>query len=71
MEWVPEQALVYDLIYRPTALLEAARAKGARALDGLSMLVYQGALSFELWTGLPAPVPPMMNAARNALGRWD
>ena len=64
----PEQAVV-DLAYRidgrPTALVEAARGAGSRlVVDGLEALVRQGAASFELWTGLPAPV----GAMRAALG---
>ena len=44
--------VVYDLIYnRPTELLALARAQGATALDGLGMLVHQGARSAALWTG--------------------
>jgi shikimate dehydrogenase len=63
-----EQAVV-DLAYRadgrPTALVAAARAAGCRlVVDGLEALVRQGAASFELWTGLPAPVEEM----RRALG---
>jgi len=43
---------VYDMIYhRPTALIQAARAVGAPAVDGLGMLVNQGALAFEIWFG--------------------
>lgn len=62
-------ALVYDLIYRPplTPLLREARARGAAILNGLPMLVYQGAASFELWTGQPAPVELMRRAAEEAL----
>jgi shikimate dehydrogenase len=64
----PEQAVV-DLAYRsdgrPTALVAAARAAGCRlVIDGLEALVRQGAASFELWTGLEAPVEEM----RRALG---
>jgi shikimate dehydrogenase len=64
----PEQAVV-DLAYRidgrPTALVEAARGAGSRlVVDGLEALVRQGAASFELWTGLAAPV----GAMRAALG---
>jgi shikimate dehydrogenase len=46
-------ALVYDLIYRPreTALLREAKRRGCRVMGGLGMLLYQGALAFELWTG--------------------
>ena len=61
--------LVYDLVYNPalTPLLAAARRAGARTMEGLPMLVYQGAASFERWTGRPAPVSIMMEAARHAL----
>lgn len=64
---IPRGALIYDLIYRPTRLLSEARERGARTLDGLSMLVYQGALAFQLWTGRPAPVEVMREAAARAL----
>jgi shikimate dehydrogenase len=57
------QTLV-DLPYPRTATAHAADAAGARVLDGLEVLVAQGAASFELWTGIPAPVPVM----RRALG---
>ena len=51
---------VYDIVYnRKTELLKAAEKKGLRCLDGLSMLIYQGAISFELWTGKTAPVEVM------------
>jgi shikimate dehydrogenase len=53
-----------DLPYPRTATAEAAAAAGARVLDGLEVLVAQGAASFELWTGVAAPVDEM----RRALG---
>ena len=56
-----EQTLV-DLPYPRTATAEAAAAAGARVLDGLEVLVAQGAASFELWTELPAPVDAMRSA---------
>lgn len=43
--------IVYDLVYKRTALLEEAERKGCVALDGSGMLLWQGAASFELWTG--------------------
>lgn len=55
-------ALVADLTYRETDLLRAAAASGREALDGLPMLVYQGAASFERWTGQKAPVDVMRAA---------
>ncbi len=61
-----EYSYVVDLVYRSgsTPLLAAARAHGARTLDGLEILVAQGALSFELWTGRKAPLEVMRGAAR-------
>jgi shikimate dehydrogenase len=61
--------LVYDLVYNPaeTPLLHAARRAGAPTQEGLPMLIYQGALAFERWTGRPAPVELMMAAGRRAL----
>lgn len=61
--------LVYDLVYNPleTRLIVEAQARGARAMNGLKMLVYQGALSFEMWTGRKAPVDVMEKAALGKL----
>ena len=58
----PDQ-VVYDLIYhRRTEFLARAAADGARTIDGLGMLIHQGARSFEIWTGRPAPVDVMRAA---------
>ncbi len=61
-----ERLFVSDMIYRSTPLLESAARQGATTQDGLEMLVQQGALSFEAWTGRPAPVDEMRKAARAA-----
>jgi shikimate dehydrogenase len=61
----PGQTLV-DLPYPASATAAAARAAGATVLDGLDVLVAQGAASFELWTGVPAPVEAMRAAVRSA-----
>jgi shikimate dehydrogenase len=53
---------VCDLIYHKTPLLVQAEQKGCRTADGLGMLLWQGALAFELWTGMPAPVEVMRTA---------
>lgn len=70
-ELIPPGAFIYDLVYNPpiTPLMETARAAGARTLNGLPMLVYQGARGFRLWTGLEPPVDVMMAAARKAVGQ--
>jgi len=56
--------LVYDTIYtaQNTPLMEDAQSVGARAANGKSMLLYQGALSFEIWFNRPAPVEVMRAA---------
>jgi shikimate dehydrogenase len=61
-----EYAVVVDLVYRAggTELLRAARRPGCRVVDGLEVLVHQGASSFEIWTGARAPLDVMRRAAR-------
>ncbi len=61
---LPVTTLVMDMIFNPplTPLLRNARAHGCQVLNGLSMLLYQGALAFELWTGCPAPIDVMQKA---------
>lgn len=68
-ELIPEQALIYDVVYNPveTPLLIDAKKIGARTLGGLGMLVYQGAAAFELWTGIEAPTDIMFKEARKGL----
>lgn len=50
---------VFDAIYRPTPLLMRAKELGLPAADGKEMLIFQGAASFEIWTGLKAPLDAM------------
>jgi shikimate dehydrogenase len=61
---------VVDLVYRDggTRLLREARRRGSHVIDGLDLLVLQGALSFEAWTGRPAPLEVMRRAARARSG---
>jgi shikimate dehydrogenase len=60
---------VYDTIYRPaqTELLRVAESSGARVANGLSMLLHQGAKSFEIWTKRKAPLAVMRRALRAAV----
>jgi shikimate dehydrogenase len=69
LEAITRDVLVYDVVYNPqmTPLLELARRAGANILGGLSMLVYQGAASFRLWTGKEAPVDIMFAKAKEEL----
>lgn len=66
LDHLPRSAVVVDLTYRDTDLLEAARDRGLGTLDGLGMLVHQGALAFERFTGQPAPLEIMRAAAAAA-----
>jgi shikimate dehydrogenase len=61
---LPESAFVIDLVYRPleTSVLRAAKAIGRRTVDGLGMLLHQGAMAFELWTGRAPPLREMRAA---------
>jgi shikimate dehydrogenase len=63
LELLAQDSLVVDLVYRSTTLIEMARAHGFGTQDGLPMLIHQAALSFERWTGKPAPIDVMRAAA--------
>jgi shikimate dehydrogenase len=69
MALLPAEAIVYDLVYtpNPTLLLVFAKQRGLVAIDGLEMLVQQGAAAFELWLQQPAPIAVMRQAARDRL----
>ena len=62
-------SVVFDMVYTPTEtpLLRQAAEAGARPVGGLPMLVFQGAASFRMWTGVEAPVPVMFRAAEEAM----
>jgi shikimate dehydrogenase len=66
---LPEDALVFDLVYVPpeTPLVRAAKARGLRVSNGLEMLVRQGEIAFERWTGISSTADTM----RAALMSWD
>jgi shikimate dehydrogenase len=61
---LPSRATVVDLTYRDTDLLKIARKQGVRAVDGLDMLIHQGARAFQLWTGVAPPVEAMREAVK-------
>ena len=63
--------LVFDMVYGPqeTSLVHFSRKKGAKAVDGLLMLLHQGVFAFEIWFGKPAPATVMRQALFAAAGR--
>ncbi len=65
----PRRCLFYDLVYRPQPTVFLRRAHHAQrpTLDGRRMLLHQGALAFELWTGHPAPLRAMSSALTRSL----
>lgn len=65
--------VVFDVVYNPvkTRLLREAEQIGAKVIGGLDMLVWQGALAFERWTGLKAPVELMKKVAIKRLERRE
>jgi shikimate dehydrogenase len=67
---ITDGMIVCDVIPNPpyTPLLKEAEARGARTLDGLGMLVYQGGIAFKMWTGLDAPLAVMRLALAQAFG---
>ncbi|MFA5771680.1 MAG: shikimate dehydrogenase [Thermoplasmata archaeon] len=70
---IEKSITIFDVVYNPikTRLLTYAEEKGAKAISGIDMLVYQGAESFELWTGKKAPIEIMMHAALTNLQEFD
>lgn len=68
-ESLQSRHLVFDMVYKAggeTPLLADARCAGAAAVDGLTLLLHQGAISFEHWFGRPAPLEVMRESLRNA-----
>ncbi len=61
--------VVFDIVYNPvnTLLLQEAKKAGAKTIDGVMMLVYQGAEAFRIWTGRQAPISVMERAVRERL----
>jgi shikimate dehydrogenase len=64
-DWLKLELTVMDIVYNPveTRLIRIARGAGAKVISGVEMLLYQGAASFEIWTGCKAPVDVMREAA--------
>lgn len=69
LDWLRPDLCVMDIVYNPmeTRLLKNARSIGAKVVNGIDMLVYQGAASFEIWTGHSPPIKVMKQAILNKL----
>lgn len=72
-DWLKPDLTVMDIVYNPleTRLAKDAKAAGAKVISGVEMLLYQGAASFEIWTGHVAPTEVMRTAALNQLGKAE
>jgi shikimate dehydrogenase len=70
MQRLKASAIAYDLIYtpNPTQFLRQAKEQGAIAIDGLEMLVQQGAAAFKIWVGQTPPVDIMRQSLQQHLG---
>lgn len=70
LQKLPSSAIAYDLIYtpRPTQFLQLAQAQGNTTIDGLEMLVQQGAVALEQWLQCPIPVEVMRRSLLDFLG---
>jgi shikimate dehydrogenase len=68
-ELLSSKIIVFDIVYNPnpTRLLREAQAAGAKTIDGIEMLVQQGAVSFEIWTGIKAPLDIMRQSVLEQL----
>jgi len=68
-DWLKPELAVMDIVYNPveTRLIRIARGAGAKVINGVEMLLYQGAASFEIWTGCKAPVDVMRMAVLNQI----
>jgi shikimate dehydrogenase len=70
LQYIPSDSIVYDVVYRPvlTDLLKNAKQAGATLVFGYEMLLEQGAESFQIWTGIPAPLEVMRKSLLGPFG---
>lgn len=64
VDWLQPNTIVYDIVYTPpvTPLMTAAAERGCQTLGGIGMLIHQGAIAFEKWTGVPPCTHTMQQA---------
>jgi len=68
-DFIAPDMVVCDLIYKNTRFLQEAKKKGAKTIDGSGMLLWQGVLAFELWTGIKPPVDVMRKALMSGINK--
>ena len=63
-DWIHKDLFVFDQVYDPleTRLMRSAKSVGAKVVNGIDMLVFQGAISFSIWTGIDPPIGVMKSA---------
>jgi shikimate dehydrogenase len=68
-EWLTSRICIFDVVYNPngTKLIQNANRIGAKAIDGIDMLVYQGAMAFKIWTGREPPIDVMKEAIKKEI----
>lgn len=68
-EWLTSRICIFDIVYSPngTKLIQNAKRIGAKAIDGIDMLVYQGAMTFKIWTGREPPIGVMKEAIKKEI----
>ena len=68
-KWIRTNLAVMDIVYNPleTKLAKIAKEAGAKVVSGVEMLIYQGAASFEIWTGKSAPIQVMRKTVLDRL----
>jgi shikimate dehydrogenase len=69
MSLIKREHVVCDLIYKETPILRAAAEKGCKTMNGLGMLLWQGVIAFEIWTGVRPPVEVMKDALLKRMAR--
>ncbi len=71
-DYLHKDLFIYDVVYnRETPLIAEAKKRGIKALDGIGMLLHQGAASFEIWTGKKAPIEVMKNKILEEMGSMN
>ncbi len=68
-DFITSDMVICDLVYKHTKLLKEAENKGAKTLDGSGMLLWQGVLAFELWTGIKPPVDIMRTVLLSGINK--